>query len=300
MKFNAKSLIGLLTVTAFFTVCIYTAVNNLNNYEENEQVSVNQNNGNLVVHYLDVGQGDSEFVELPNGECMLIDASTDIYSKTIIESIESLGYSKIDYIVATHPHEDHIGALDNIISYFDVGKFYMPDASSSSKCFKELETQIEEKQLDVITAESDVTVLNVNNLSVEFLSPIESSYSESNNYSAVLKITYGDNSFLFMGDAESLVERELIDKYDNELDCDVLKVGHHGGSNASCEEFLEEVTPEYAVISCGENNSYGHPHEETLERLENCQAKTYCTDECSDITITCDGNDDFTVISDEK
>lgn len=290
-----RSVLGLLTVVVVFAICITAAVNNLNNYEEKEQSAVSQNNGSLIVHYLDVGQGDSEFVELPNGKCMLIDASTDEYSTTIIDAVESFGYSKIDYVVATHPHEDHIGALDNVIDYFDVGEVYMPDATSSSQCFDDLETAIEQKQLDVVTAKTDTTVYDDGDLTIEFLSPIESSYSESNNYSAVLKITYDENSFLFMGDAESLVERELVEKYGSELDADVLKVGHHGGNNASCQEFLEEVTPEYAVISCGENNSYGHPHKETLDRLEDCQAQTYCTDDCSTITITCDGQDNFTV-----
>lgn len=299
MKINKRSVLGFLTVIAVFAVCITTAVNNLNNVEEKEKTAVSRNNGSLIVHYLDVGQGDSEFVELPNGECMLIDASTDVYSKTVIDAVESLGYSKIDYVVATHPHEDHIGALDNVIEHFDVGKVYMPNATSSSECFDDLETAIEQKQLDVITAKTDTTVYSDSDLTIEFLSPIESSYSESNNYSAVLKITFDENSFLFMGDAENLVERELVDKYGSYLDVDVLKVGHHGGNNASCQEFLEEVTPEYAVISCGANNSYGHPHKETLDRLEDCQAETFCTDDCSTITITCDGQDNFTVHCDE-
>lgn len=295
MKINKKSVTGLVTVIAVFSLCFVTAVNNLNNMEEAEKTAATKNNGDLVVHYLDVGQGDSEFVELPNGECMLIDASTDVFSKTVIDAVESYGYSKIDYVVATHPHEDHIGALDNVIEHFDVGKIYMPDVTSSSECYEDLIEEIDYKNLDISTAKSDVTVYGDNNLKIEFLSPIESSYSESNNYSAVLKITYGENSFLFMGDAESLVEKELVDKYGGEIDSDVLKVGHHGGDNASCEEFLSEVTPRYAVISCGKNNSYGHPHKETLERLDHCNAQVYCTDDCSTITITCDGQNNFDV-----
>lgn len=295
MKINKKSLVGLITVLAVFSVCYVTAVDNLKEIEKAENTAVVNDNSNLTVHFIDVGQGDSSFIELPNGKCMLIDASTDVYSKTVIDTVESYGYSKIDYVVATHMHDDHIGAMDEVLEYFEIGKIYMPSISANSDCYEDLISVISDKQVNVITAKSGVQILNNDNLEINILSPVDSTYSEENNYSAVVKITYGDDSFIFMGDAEKLVENQLVEMYGSYIDADVIKVGHHGSSNSSSEEFLQVVTPDYAVISCGKENPYGHPNEDALERLENCDAEIYCTDECSTITISCDGQDNFEI-----
>lgn len=294
-KSFTKTVVPLIIVFAFFGICIYSASQNLKAIEFNDNnVSYNKSD-QLAVHYIDVGQGDSEFIELPNGECMLIDASYDSQANTVINTISSLGYSKIDYVVATHPHSDHIGALDEVVEYFDVGSFYMPNVDSSSKCYDDLQYQINNKGIDVTYAETGVQIYNDNKLHAEFLSPISKTYSDTNNYSAVVKITYGNNSFLFMGDGEALLEEELVDKYSYYIDSDVLKVGHHGSTYSSCNDFLSVVTPRYAVISCGKDNPYDHPNEDAVERLENCGADIYCTDECSTITVTCDGNDNFDI-----
>lgn len=295
MKKTLKSLASLVIVLAFFSVCFYTASSKLDFLDNSPVNSYVKKKDGITVHFFDVGQGDCEFVEFPNGECMIIDASTDSYSETIISKVENLGYSKIDYAVATHPHDDHIGALDNVVEHFEIGEFYMPDVSTSSKCYNDLITVLNEKNIEVSTAESGVTILNGGDLLVEILSPADKTYSDSNDYSAVVKITYKDNSFIFMGDAQSTVENQLVDNYGDYIDADVLKVGHHGSSSSSSEEFLSAVTPKYAVISCGEDNPYDHPNEDAVNRLEKSGAEIYCTDECSSIAVNCDGSDNFDI-----
>lgn len=264
-------------------------------HDNEKKITPNNNDNMLVVHFLDVGQGDCEFIELPNSQCMLIDASTKEYGDDIVEAIEGYGYSEIDYVVATHPHADHIGGMSEVIDSFDIGKIYMPRTSSNSKSFEGLLTSISNKNLSINTAKTGTTIYSDNGINIEILSPISSFYEETNDYSAVVKLEYGESSFLFMGDAEKPVENELIEKYGYDLDVDVLKAGHHGSRYSSSTEFLDYVTPEYTVISCAKDNSYGHPHSETIERLNNVNTQIFRTYELGNITVSCDSNDSFEI-----
>ncbi len=254
----------------------------------------------LVVHFLDVGQGDSEFIELPNGKCMLIDASEKEYSDEIIEAVSDYGYSRLDYVVGTHPHTDHIGGLADVINHFDIGEIYMPKASSASKTFERLLTAVSDKNLQINTAKAGKSIYSDDEIKIDILSPIGDEYDDLNNYSAVVRISYGSNSFLFTGDAEALVENEMLDECYSQLDCDVLKIGHHGSNTSSTLSFLDAVSPTYAVISCGEGNSYGHPHDEVLMRLADVGASVYETDIDGTVTISCDGSDNFEVICENE
>ncbi len=257
--------------------------------------------GEMAVHFLDVGQGDSTFIELPDNECMLIDAGTYDYGNLITEKIEQYGYSKINYLVATHPHADHIGGMSQIIEHFDIGEIYMPKASTDTKIFESLLQSVSDKNMQINTAAAGKVIYSDSSIEMKFLSPeSDLTYDGLNNYSAVLKITYGKNSFLFTGDAETDAEEIMLDSYYNELDCDVLKVGHHGSDTSSSVEFLNTVTPDYAVISCGANNSYGHPHNETISKLEDIGAETYRTDTQGTITIVCDGENSFEVLTEDN
>lgn len=264
-------------------------------HDNEKKITPNNNDNMLVVHFLDVGQGDCEFIELPNSQCMLIDASTKEYGDDIVEAIKGYGYSEIDYVVATHPHADHIGGMSEVINSFDIGKIYMPRTSSNSKSFEGLLTSISNKNLSINTAKTGTTIYSDNGINIEILSPISSFYEETNDYSAVVKLEYGESSFLFMGDAEKPVENELIEKYGYDLDVDVLKAGHHGSRYSSSTEFLDYVTPEYTVISCAKNNSYGHPHSETIKRLNNVNTQIFRTYELGNITVSCDSNDSFEI-----
>lgn len=242
-------------------------------------------NDELRVSFIDVGQGDSEFIELPNGETMLIDAGTNETGKNVVDYIKSLGYTSINYIVGTHPHEDHIGGLDDVIKTFDIGSIYMPKVTADTKTFEDVLDAAESKNLMINTAKSGVSIMDTEDLSVKFLAPTLDSYENTNDYSAVVKVVYGDTSYLFTGDAEEFSESLITD----DVNADVLKVGHHGSSTSTSTEFLKKVSPSSAVISCGKGNSYGHPHSETLQKLADMGTAVYRTDELGTIVSVSDG-----------
>ncbi len=243
-------------------------------------------NGDIVrVHFLDVGQGDSIFIELPQNKTMLIDASTNAYGEGVAEYIEDKGYSKIDYLVATHPHADHIGGMTDVVEEFSIGEIYMPKVSSTTKTYKNLLKAIKAKGNKINTAKAGNTIYSDSILKIDILAPNSDSYEDLNNYSVVIKLTYGSKSFLFMGDAEMLSEDEI----DSDVSADVLKVGHHGSSTSSSEDFINRVNPKYAVISCGEDNSYGHPHKETMQTLEKYKVEVFRTDTMGTIIATTNG-----------
>lgn len=256
-------------------------------------VPVQAQSGELAVHFIDVGQGDSEFVELPNGETMLIDAGEREYGNTVSDYISALGYSEITYLVATHPHSDHIGGLPQIFDDFDVLNVYMPDAESSSDIYGEFLDKVEQEGCSVTKAAESVSVIDTDGLSAYFVAPCSTGYDSLNDYSAVLKLTYGSNSFLFMGDAEETSENEIT----ADVSADVIKVGHHGSDTSSSQQFVDRVSPQYAVIEVGEGNSYGHPNSETVTRWQNTGAQVLRTDELGNIVIVTNGTD-ITVSSD--
>ncbi len=243
-------------------------------------------NGELKVHFLDVGQGDSIFVELPSGECMLIDASEREFANRIISFIDCLGYKKIDHLIATHPHADHIGGMQTVISHFEVGEVYMPEAVTDTKTFINLLEAFDEKGLSITVAKAGLEV-DFGGAKGKFVAP-SVIVDDMNNCSAVLHLSFGNRAFLFTGDAE-IDEESTIE---GDIKCDVLKAGHHGSSTSSGEYLLGKAKPQIAVISCGEGNSYGHPHKEALARLEAAGIKNvYRTDISGNISITTNGTD---------
>lgn len=256
--------------------------------ETKEEASVSTfNSDSLKVNYIDVGQGDSIFIQLPNKENMLIDAGEAYESENVINYLNNLGIKKIDYVVGTHPHTDHIGGLERVINTFDIGSIYMPKAVSTSKTYFDLLTTISNKGLKVKTAKSGVVILSEDNLKLEFIAPNSDNYSDLNNYSAVLKLTYLDNTFLFMGDAETLSEDEIT----ADVNADVIKVGHHGSDSSSGIEFVKKVSPEYAIIMVGEGNSYNHPYQTIIDRYLSVGAKVLRTDLDGNIVCNSDGKE---------
>lgn len=243
----------------------------------------------MTVNFVDVGQGDCQIVVFPDGSNLLIDCGEAQYAEKVEAKLESAGCSKIDTLVITHPHTDHMGGMSRIISDYEVGEIYMPQVTANTKTYAELLETIAQQDLTINAVKAGTTLAFSEDISGEFLAPVRDDYEEMNNYSAVLKLSYADVSFLFTGDAEALSEKEMLERSYAKLDCDVLKVGHHGSSSASSEEFLAAVSPSYAVIGCGENNKYGHPHNETLLRLEACSAAVYRTDINGDIAFITDG-----------
>ena len=255
------------------------------NTSSNQPVAATPIDGELKVSYIDVGQGDAIFIELPNGESMLIDAGNSSDSSEIINYIQGEGFGKIDYLVVTHPHDDHIGGMPQVVSTLDIKSIYMPKVSHTTNVFSNLLDAIESKGLKINTAKAGVSILNDGNLRVDILAPVGDSYSDLNDYSVVIKVVYGDNSFLFMGDAEKLSEGQIT----ADVNADVLKVGHHGSDYSSGQSFLNLVSPSYAVISAGEGNQYGHPNSETINALLGVGSKVYRTDLDGTIVFVSDG-----------
>ncbi|MDP4180229.1 MAG: ComEC/Rec2 family competence protein, partial [Bacillota bacterium] len=207
----------------------------------------------------------------------------------VVNYIKSLGFNNIDAVIGTHPHEDHIGGMDEVVDNFDIGSIYLPKKTTTTKTFKDLLNSIKNKNLKIKSAAAGVNIDLDPALKIQMFAPNSSDYKDLNNYSAVIKITYESTAFLLEGDAESISEHEMLEKGYN-LKADVLKVGHHGSSSSTSEKFLEAVKPNYAVISLGADNEYGHPHRETLEKLSAAKVKVYRTDEQGTIIAQSDGS----------
>ena len=271
----------IIPIAVFVIAMVVFCINRLG-YFNKSAVSIE---GASVI-FVDVGQGDCEIIRLADGRNILIDAGTDEGEYDLVKKIKDYGIKKFDIVIATHPHEDHIGGMDAVIDSFEIGTVYMPDAATNTKTFESLLDSIENKNAKVIKAKAGVNVIDEENINMVFVAPNSDKYEDLNNYSAVLKFTYGDCSFLFTGDAEKLSENEILEN-SWDVRADVLKVGHHGSSTSSSTDFIDAVNPDYAIIEVGADNEYGHPHKETEKVLKN--TKTYRTDVCGDITAVCDG-----------
>ncbi len=244
--------------------------------------------GQVKIHFLDVGQADSILIQDASGQTMLIDAGNNGDSDLVVSYIRNLGIDHIDVLIGTHPHEDHIGGLDDVIENFDIGKIYMPKVNHSSKTYEDVLMAIKNKGYKITPPQAGST-FDLGNAEYTILSPISKTYSDTNNYSITVKLDYGENSFLFMGDAEKMVENEII-KMGYSIQADLIKLGHHGSMYSSSDDFLDKVNPTYAIISVGEGNSYGHPDPEVMTKLEERGIKSYRTDEMGTIVVESDGS----------
>lgn len=251
---------------------------------DNTSPTFQEVNSNLIVSYLDVGQADAILIQ-NNDEAMLIDAGNNEDGPLLVDYFQKNNLTNFEYVVGTHPHEDHIGGLDDIINNFGIGTIYMPDVITTTKTFTDILDAIEQKNYN----------FNVPKIGEQFTlgeATIEVIYTgtdtkELNNTSIILKLIFGNTSFLFMGDAENKVEEEILS--DN-IQADVLKIGHHGSEYSTNDNFLNKVNPDYAIISVGENNSYGHPHSTILNKLNERNIEIHRTDKEGTVVVTSDGN----------
>lgn len=241
----------------------------------------------LTVSFIDVGQGDATLVEC-GGEAMLIDAGLYSEKDKVTSYISQRGIESLKYCVATHPHSDHIGGMSQVIYRFDVETLVYPLCENDSDSMNYVLDTCDETGVSYFNPEP-MDTLTLGDATLTVLSPeAYADYGNLNNNSIVLKLEYGNTSFLFMGDAETEVEKELLNSGYN-LSADVLKCGHHGSSTSSCAEFINTVNPMVSVISCGKNNDYGHPHRETLSTLNKREIEVYRTDQLSSIIANSDG-----------
>lgn len=247
-----------------------------------------QSVGELSVHYIDVGQGASQLLIGPTGKTILIDAGKNNMEETVVGYLENLNITKIDILIGTHPDSDHTGGLDKVIDNFDIDKIYMPKVQSNTQTFESVLLSIQNKGLKVTTAKAGLTLAWEPGIDIEMIAPV-STYNDANEMSAVIHLTYGQTSFLFTGDAETNSESDMLSSEAN-LKADVLLVGHHGSNTSTGQVFLERVNPTYGVIQSGEN-SYGHPAQEVLQRLNDYGVSIYRNDEQGNIVFTSNGKD---------
>lgn len=249
--------------------------------------------GVLKVHFIDVGQGDSILIQ-SGAENMLVDAGTNESGQAVAAYLKSLGISRLSYLIGSHPHEDHIGGMDDIIRSFDVGTVIMPDVSHTTRTYEDVLDSLLEKDLRVVKPTPGDTY-TLGEAAFTILSPsaevaeLAVKNGDLNNVSVGIRVTFGSNAFVMCADAEALSEKAMTES-GIPLKADVLKLGHHGSSTSTCDEFLQAVNPSYAVISCGKDNTYGHPHKETMEKLAASNITVYRTDEQGTLTAISDGS----------
>ena len=259
---------------------------------QQEATIPNQNvDGDLVVHMIDVGQADC-FLLIQDGETALVDCGTRSTGKDAVEYMKELGITTLDYVIGTHPHDDHMGGMYDIITNFEVGTIIIPDSSNGEitanwylKLMDELKTgdynveypeqgniyKLEDATMQVLAAETDVG-------------------GNTNNYSIVMKVSFGQMDMIMTGDAETEIE-ELILESGADIDAEILKLGHHGSDTSSSQEFLDAITPDYGLISSKVGNKYEHPIKSTMDKLQNMNVEIYRTDECGSVIMTITTND---------
>lgn len=245
-------------------------------------------NGEMSVHFLDVGQGDCSLIIMPSGETMLIDASTVDQSDKILEYIASCGVTKLNYFVLTHPHSDHIGGAKKVMQGITTEKVIMTDAEHTSSTFEKLTEYLLNSNIDVIFPKPNDT-FSLGQAKITVLGPVKE-YKDLNDTSLVIRLDYGKTSFMFTGDAEHESENDMLSYHSkSEFKADVLKLGHHGSYTSSGESWLDAVAPAYAIASCGVDNEYGHPHTETVQELNKRGITFFRTDEQGNIVFSSDG-----------
>lgn len=244
-------------------------------------------NSNFEVHFIDVGQADSALIEC-DGETMMIDGGNVADSNVVAAYLKKEDVTELNYVVCSHAHEDHVGGLSGALSVTKADNIYAPKTKANTKAYKNFKKKAEEQNVE-IKHPNVGDEIQLGSSTVEFLGPVDENGKDLNSTSIVLKITYGNTSFLFTGDAESDEEEEILNS-GADLKSTVLKVGHHGSRASTSYPFLREVMPQYAVISVEKGNSYGHPNEDTLSKLSDAGVEVYRTDESGDIVMTSDGN----------
>lgn len=245
--------------------------------------------GEIVVYFIDVGQGDAELIMTSDGKTVLIDSGTPESRTVLTGYLKEQGVKKIDYFVLTHPHADHIGGAAAVLDAFDVVNVIMTDAPTTTSTYKKVLQKIDEKDCGVIFAEAGKEY-SLGEAKITILGPVSDYSDDLNNTSIVLRLTYGRTAFMFTGDAEKKAEQDMLTKFPaSYFRADVLKLGHHGSSTSTSDGWFFAVSPEYAVISCGRNNDYGHPHREILSLLKKNGTTYFRTDTDGSIVMSSDG-----------
>lgn len=282
MKLKNRKYVLLLTLTIIFF--IYTKFISFSKYTYSPK-----NINNINVHFIDVGQGDAILIQV-NNKNIIIDSGPKDNEINFFSYLDSLKIKRIDYIIATHPHEDHIGNMAKLIKKYDIDYFYAPKIIHSSKSFEKMVEALIEKNKKINVLKAGIKSIDLGDDSLlTVISPNKDYYGDNLNlYSPIIKLQYKEISFLFTGDAEEEIEKEVI-LLGSDISADVLKIGHHGSSTSTSEVFLNNVNPTISVISVGENNEYNHPSDKVLSLLKNQSSLIFRTDINGTIIVSSNG-----------
>lgn len=248
---------------------------------------ISQNGSDMEVHFIDVGQGDSTLIKVGD-HAMLIDAGDNSEGTAVQSYLNSQNVERLDYVIGTHPDADHIGGLDVIIYKFNCKKVFMPDITSDTKTYDDVEQALKSKNQKSQAPKLGKTY-SLGDATFTIVAPVKEYGDETNNWSIGILLQYGENRFLFTGDAAKQAEDDMLDAGED-ISADVYKASHHGSKTGSSEDFLDKVNPTYAVISCGEGNKYGHPSAQTLNNFRSRGIKTFRTDNQGTIVAYSDGS----------
>lgn len=282
IKIKKRHFKHLIIFTLLLLLCFFSSLltKKFNSYKVNPNL--------MYVHYINVDQGDAILIQV-NNKNLLIDSGPKSHKKQLVKFLNDLNISKLDYVIATHPHEDHIGNMNTVLNSYKVQSFYAPKVYSYTKSFEQMIDSLKSNNLKITPIKRGCNTINLGfQTNVEIFSPINDTYDNENNYSPVIKISFGNNSFLFTGDAEKEIEDKLI-LLNDDLKADILKVSHHGSSSSTSDSFLNRVSPKYAVISVGKNNIYDHPNDTIISKLNTYNIDILRTDIQNNITLISDG-----------
>lgn len=282
IKIKKRHFKHLIIFTLLLLLCFFSSLltKKLNSYKVNPNL--------MYVHYINVDQGDAILIQV-NNKNLLIDSGPKNHKKQLVKFLTDLNISKLDYVIATHPHEDHIGNMNTVLNSYKVQSFYAPKVYSYTKSFEQMIDSLKSNNLKINPIKRGCNTINLGfQTNVEVFSPINDTYDNENNYSPVIKISFGNNSFLFTGDAEKEIEDKLI-LLNDDLKADILKVSHHGSSSSTSDAFLNRVSPKYAVISVGKNNIYDYPNDTIISKLNTYNINILRTDIQNNITLISDG-----------
>lgn len=244
---------------------------------------------NLIIHFIDVGQADSMLL-IAGDTTVLIDGGNTPTARDVLEYLDRFGVDQIDLMVNTHPHGDHLGGFPTVLNAIPTDKIWCADSTYDTYLYQSFTHLVAQKNFNISHPEPG-TIFAENGLTITVLGPLHNAdtYTDLNDTSLVLMVQYGNRKFLFTGDMEAYAEKQLVDA-DIDLEADVLKVGHHGSYSSTSQIFLDEVDPEYGIVSCGRNNEYGHPHDAPINRLFRADVELYRTDLMGSVIIVTDGN----------
>lgn len=287
-----KKILKLILFIIFLILCyIYETNIGFENKEVQKPIEINEEIGELTLTMIDVGQADSFLLQQGN-QVALIDCGTRSTGKDVVKYLKEHEISKIDYLFGTHPHDDHMGGMYDVITNFDIEKVIIPEVEKgkvTSNWYLKLMNELSKEHYRVEYAKVGQTYY-LGKATINVIGPISEEPSNVNNYSTVLKVSFGEMDVIMTGDAETSVEKEIL-QTDANLDAEILKMGHHGSDTSSSKEFLDAISPDYALISVGTGNKFKHPCLSTMNNLKDRNIKVYRTDESGTVILNITSND---------